>query len=314
VLQNSYAHSCGGAVVDYTVFKSCFYHGTSMATPHVTGTVALLLSVYPTLSPADIRTILRCSAQDMGPPGHDLETGAGLVRVDVALRDTDRDAIPDCLEQPTSLLVTVGTVSVPRGHEFFVPLRAFVQGQGISEYNVILSYEPDLLDFVGCSLRSGGTCSHADGSVSLSGVETPPLAGEAKLAEVRFRSASDVAGTSTLLLAAGAEPASPSDPGPVISVQPGQVHVLEATSAIQGDVDCSGVVSGLDLILILRDAGGGIPGGCVNNGDVDCSGAVDGQDAFALARRLAVIVVPPVEGCLPIGEGPEATPAPIATG
>ena len=310
VLQNTYSHSCGAPTVDYTVFRSCFYHGTSMATPHVTGTVALMLSMYPSLTPADVRTILRCSALDFGPHGHDPENGAGLVRADVALRDTDRDDVPDCLEEPTSLLITVGSVSVPKGQEFSVPVRAFVEGQGISGYNVTLSYEPELMEFVGCSLRSGGVCNQNNDSISLSGSESPPLAGEAKLAEVRFRSASDQAGVGTLLLAAGASPASPSDPGPVISVQPGQVYVLEATSAIQGDVDCSGVVSGLDLILILKDAGGGVPGGCVGNGDVDCSGVVDALDAYAMARRLAVILVPPPVGCLPIGEGPEATPTP----
>ena len=35
---------------------------TNMATPHVTGTVALLLSMYPSLTPQEVRTILECSA------------------------------------------------------------------------------------------------------------------------------------------------------------------------------------------------------------------------------------------------------------
>lgn len=42
--------------------------GTSMAAPHVTGVVALMLSVNPTLTPDEVLTILRESANDLGFP------------------------------------------------------------------------------------------------------------------------------------------------------------------------------------------------------------------------------------------------------
>ena len=45
--------------------------GTSMSSPHVAGVVALLLAARPELTPDDVRALLRLSADDIGPPGHD---------------------------------------------------------------------------------------------------------------------------------------------------------------------------------------------------------------------------------------------------
>lgn len=66
--------------------------GTSMATPHVAGVVALLLEANPELTPAEVRTILTSTATDMvvkGDPelvtGFDKASGFGLVNVRKAL-------------------------------------------------------------------------------------------------------------------------------------------------------------------------------------------------------------------------------------
>ncbi len=53
--------------------------GTSFAAPYVAGVAALLLSISPDLSPAELVVFLKGTARDLGKPGSDYGTGAGLV-------------------------------------------------------------------------------------------------------------------------------------------------------------------------------------------------------------------------------------------
>ena len=61
------------------------FSGTSMATPHVSGVAALVWSLNPGKSAADIREALEASAQDLGSEGRDDYFGHGLVRADKAM-------------------------------------------------------------------------------------------------------------------------------------------------------------------------------------------------------------------------------------
>jgi serine protease len=58
------------------------YRGTSMATPHVAATAALVIAsgvLGPHPSPRAVEARLKATARDLGPPGVDSMYGAGLV-------------------------------------------------------------------------------------------------------------------------------------------------------------------------------------------------------------------------------------------
>lgn len=58
---------------------------TAQASAHVAGLVALMLALNPTLTPAAVRALIEATADDVGPPGRDAETGAGRINVYRAL-------------------------------------------------------------------------------------------------------------------------------------------------------------------------------------------------------------------------------------
>lgn len=74
----------GSSDLDSTGFPNFF--GTSAAAPHAAAVTALLLDANPDLSPAAVRTILQDTAIDIGAPGFDRFSGAGLIQADQAVR------------------------------------------------------------------------------------------------------------------------------------------------------------------------------------------------------------------------------------
>ncbi|WP_082723799.1 S8 family serine peptidase [Lysobacter capsici] len=67
-------------VTIYNVDSYNFSSGTSMATPHVAGVAALLLSAKPSATPAQLRDAMTSTALDLGAAGRDNEYGFGLVQ------------------------------------------------------------------------------------------------------------------------------------------------------------------------------------------------------------------------------------------
>ncbi|MGD8979782.1 MAG: S8 family serine peptidase, partial [candidate division WOR-3 bacterium] len=89
---NDYVYPPGLTTPDVSApgvnIKSCSYSsisgyafmsGTSMATPHTAGVVALMLSRKPDLTPEVIDSILESTAIDLGPVGKDNDFGAGRI-------------------------------------------------------------------------------------------------------------------------------------------------------------------------------------------------------------------------------------------
>lgn len=71
-----------------TVGNLAALSGTSMASPHATGVAALVLSKNPNLTPAQVREILRSSANDLGTPGWDPLFGHGRINAKRAVQQT----------------------------------------------------------------------------------------------------------------------------------------------------------------------------------------------------------------------------------
>ncbi|HET7226093.1 MAG TPA: S8 family serine peptidase, partial [Candidatus Eisenbacteria bacterium] len=63
--------------------------GTSLAAPFGTGTVGLLAAARPELEDTDFQQLLRRTASDVGAPGFDPQTGAGLLDAGAALAAVD---------------------------------------------------------------------------------------------------------------------------------------------------------------------------------------------------------------------------------
>ncbi|HEY1375212.1 MAG TPA: S8 family serine peptidase, partial [Gemmataceae bacterium] len=65
----------------WTAARPAPFSGTSAAAPQAAGLAALVLGRHPDWPPAKVRAALRRAAVDLDPPGHDPETGYGLLRL-----------------------------------------------------------------------------------------------------------------------------------------------------------------------------------------------------------------------------------------
>ncbi len=86
-IQNFYLLAPGEAI--YTTSLNGNYDlvkGTSMASPHVAGALALLLEYFPNIHPSTAVKILLESADDIGQKGPDNENGWGIINLERALQ------------------------------------------------------------------------------------------------------------------------------------------------------------------------------------------------------------------------------------
>ena len=79
--------SAPGVFVASTYRDNTYYamSGTSMATPHVAGLAALIRSLHPEFTIAEVETAIKATAQDLGNPGWDKYFGHGRIQPPLAL-------------------------------------------------------------------------------------------------------------------------------------------------------------------------------------------------------------------------------------
>jgi serine protease len=91
VLSTAASDSSGTLVNDYLIEQ-----GTSMATPHVAGVVALMKAVAPSLTPQKVAELLASGAltDDLGAPGKDDQFGYGLINASKAVAAAGGGSVP----------------------------------------------------------------------------------------------------------------------------------------------------------------------------------------------------------------------------
>ncbi len=132
--------------------------GTSMATPHVTGTAALIIASNPNLTNVEVRQILRNTSTDLGDPGNDIKYGYGLINANKAA--PMKDTTPP--EQVTGV-----TVMAAGTNELYISWNASTEPD-ISYYRLYRSSTPGFAPISGNLIASVSVNSYSDTGLSAS--------------------------------------------------------------------------------------------------------------------------------------------------
>lgn len=158
--------------------------GTSMATPFIAGTVALMLDADPTLSPDAIKTILTQTASRM-PGFDDFEVGAGYVNVYAAVdKAFNRSrSYGQYFTHNFNARITVNTATPEQAHIDFTPAALpgpdssnahhFVVQDGMTVLDIFATFDTALQDGEGNTI--GLLATAPDGSTYGSGIALPIL-------------------------------------------------------------------------------------------------------------------------------------------
>ncbi|VVO53601.1 autotransporter serine protease [Pseudomonas fluorescens] len=76
-----YSSVIGGTNTENLTTGYANYNGTSMAAPHVAGSMAVLMERFPYLTGAQVASVLRTTATDLGAPGVDALYGWGMINL-----------------------------------------------------------------------------------------------------------------------------------------------------------------------------------------------------------------------------------------
>jgi subtilisin family serine protease len=279
VAQETYSFRCNGGSVDFQSFAFCGFSGTSMAAAHVSGVAALIRSAYPDLNRTQVRTLIQCSATDVHTPGVDLETGYGLVQADVAVRDTDGDAIPDCIDSepftPTPSAAPTATLVPPPNDCLPAPTPSPTSSPTPSP-SPSPTPTPTATPTPTPTPSAGPTATVTptpSPSVTATATDTP---------------------TPTPTPTGGAtETASPTA---TATIAPAPLPIF------CGDVNCSGTVDAHDALGIILFLAFVEPvADCISEGSVNCDGVLDMNDALDILRYAGDLPLGLPAGCGGIG-------------
>ena len=160
--------------------------GTSMATPHVAGVLALLKSFKPTATPAELVDALLSSAEDLGDSGKDDRYGNGLAQAYAAALHMNGGSLPlSYLAQPSKpsncgedeMTLTLKLLTDDRASETNWELRRItdngvqLSGAGYAD-NTAVTFEQCIpkncyVFTMHDSSGDGLCCSHGNGAFSL---------------------------------------------------------------------------------------------------------------------------------------------------
>jgi subtilisin family serine protease len=180
----------GGVIADsYSVVS-----GTSFSAPHAAGAMALLISAFPDIAPADLETGLKASAFDLAAIGPDSVYGYGLVDV-VSAYNYIRDNLRVAVSPSTATFNSTNVGSVSAAQTFTVTNRTstdFIIG------NATIT-GPNASEFV----KQNDTCSgrkvEAAGTCTVQ-IQLTPLSAGAKNAALTIPSIDAGAAPLTVLL------------------------------------------------------------------------------------------------------------------
>ncbi|MGF1484984.1 MAG: S8 family serine peptidase [Opitutales bacterium] len=133
---------------------AALFSGSSAAAPYVSGAVAGLLSLDPTLTPTQVTDLLTTYTNDPGPPGVDLQTGSGFLNVGSVLERDTPDifdaAVADIFVDPSESTDTTAALTVTvqnRGTEPLEELTLVTVVDGTEVPFRIELLEPGQTDF-----------------------------------------------------------------------------------------------------------------------------------------------------------------------
>ena len=292
VLQQSYGN-CLQSVQDFTTFVQTPCQGTSMATAHVSGVAALIRGEFPQLDRADVREVLMCSAEDLGPPGLDAQYGHGLVDAVAALQDADVDNIPDCIDET---IATPTPTPEPPENDCLPPTSTPTEPVTDTP-TPTLTATPTLVPTPTESPRPTDSPSPTpSGTPTPTPSPTPTGPTDSPLP-------TDSASATPSDSPSPTESPRPTDsPSPTPTLSPSPSPTPSPVPIKCGDVNCSGDVDGADSLGVLKWVTGVVPAEpCIGKGYVNCDPFLDVADAITILRYSGKLPLHLPAGCSGIG-------------